>query len=155
MQEIKNWSKSRIVEMTNTMKVPAKVSAKLGKKIKGENCVQKLRRRAPSSESCEQISAVITNKFSTRNEVRKRERVNPKVRPKGVRSYLWYLADGKPGGANKALERNGCCEDRTKARERRRDREKERNRSLFHREVGWLKAVKDSRCLFDSVPRYS
>lgn len=66
-------------------------------------------RRAPSSKSCEQISAVITNKFSTRNEVRKRERVNPKVRPKGVRSYFWYLADGKPGGANKAPERNGCC----------------------------------------------
>lgn len=59
------------------------------RKIKGE----KLERRGckeepPPSESCEQISAVITNKFSTRNEVRKRERVNPKVRPKGVRSYF-------------------------------------------------------------------
>ena len=33
-----------------------------------------------------QIPGVITNKFSTRNEVRKRERVNPKVRAKGVRT---------------------------------------------------------------------
>lgn len=80
--------------------------------------------RAPSSKSCKQISAVITNKFSTRNEVRKRERVNPKVRPKGVRSYFWYLADGKPGGANKALERNGCCKDRTKSKGARKTKRK-------------------------------
>lgn len=94
------------------------------KKNKGKSCVQKLWRRALSFESCKQISAVITNKFSTRNEVRKRERVNPKVRPKGVRSYFWYLADGKPGGANKALERNGC-KDRTKRQKRKRQRERE------------------------------
>lgn len=54
-------------------------------KIKGKKlCTQK----AIPFESCEQISVVITNKFSTRNEVRKRERVNPKVRLKGVRSYF-------------------------------------------------------------------
>lgn len=94
--------------------------------------------RAPSSESCEQISAVITNKFSTRNEVRKRERVNPKVRPKGVRSYFWYLADGKPGGANKAPERNGCYEDRAKSE---RGRETGRKRGIapfsIEKSDGW------------------
>lgn len=58
------------------------------KKNKEGEAMQKPYRRAPSSESCEQISVVITNKFSTRNKVRKRERVNPKVRPKGVRSYF-------------------------------------------------------------------
>jgi len=64
--------------------VPAKVSAKLGRKIKREkNCVQEPWRRTPSSESCEQISAVITNKFSTQNEVRKRERVIRKYDRKG------------------------------------------------------------------------
>jgi len=58
-------------------------------KIKGEKLRARAAKRRPAfSESREQISAVITNKFSTRNEVRKRERVNPKVRPKGVRSYF-------------------------------------------------------------------
>lgn len=98
--------------------------------------MQKPYRRAPSSESCEQISAVITNKFSTRNEVRKRERVNPKVRPKGVRSYFWYLADGKPGGANKAPERNGCCEDRTKS-ERERGTKRELAPFSIEKSDGW------------------
>lgn len=101
--------------------------------------MQKPWRRAPSSESCKQISAVITNKFSTRNEVRKRERVNPKVRPKGVRSYFWYLADGKPGGANKALERNGCCGGSDGERERKGDRERKRGIAPFSIEKsdGW------------------
>lgn len=44
------------------------------------------------------IPGVITNKFSTRNEVKKRERVNPKVRPKGVRS-LDTRQTGNPLGA--------------------------------------------------------
>lgn len=60
------------------------------RKIKGEKLERAgaVKKRPHPFESCEQISAVITNKFSTRNEVRKRERVNPKVRPKGVRSYF-------------------------------------------------------------------
>lgn len=113
-QEIKN-RKQEIKSKRNEYGSPGESVGETWKKNKGRSCAQELWRRAPSSESCEQISAVITNKFSTRNEVRKRERVNPKVRPKGVWSYFWYLADGKPGGANKAPERNGCCKDRTES----------------------------------------
>jgi len=113
-----------------------------GRKIKGEKCrAQRLWIRIPPSESCEQISAVITNKFSTRNEVRKRERVNPKVRPKGVQSYFWYLADGKPVGANKDQRREERMlrEDRIKSKKARvRRRGNERNRPFsIEKSDGW------------------
>lgn len=99
------------------------------RKIKGEKPSARAAKSYLLSESCEQISAVITNKFSTRNEVRKRERVNPKVRPKGVRSYFWYLADGKPGEANK-----------DQRRERGRKREERMLRgSNEERTRGWLR----------------
>lgn len=96
-------------------------------------------RASPPFESCEQISTVITNKFSTRNEVRKRERVNPKVRPKGVRSYFWYLADGKPVGANKDQQREERMlrEDRMKSKKAR-ARGNKRNRPFsIEKSDGW------------------
>lgn len=92
----KNQAQSKIENETSAMEKPPARDGWRDKadrrKIKGEKATRKRRAAKteahPFSQSCEQISAVITNKFSTRNEVRKRERVNPKVRPKGVRSYF-------------------------------------------------------------------
>lgn len=47
---------------------------------------------------------VITNKFSTRNEVRKRERVNPKVRAKGVAVRALILGRRRTRGGNEKKE---------------------------------------------------
>ena len=60
----------------------------------------------PLSSIREQISPapVITNKFSTRNEVRKRERVNPKVRGKGVAVRALILGRRRTRGGNEKKE---------------------------------------------------
>lgn len=143
VSETKNWEE---VESERSARMRRKTRARKetnggeadGRKIKGEKlCAGGREERSPhpSPNPREQISAVITNKFSTRNEVRKRERVNPKVRPKGVRSYFWYLADGKPGGANEdqrreeRMLRREWDEEGTSKRERESKRARENERS--------------------------
>lgn len=60
------------------------------------------RRRASSffDSGADIPGPVITNKFSTRNEVRKRERVNPKVRAKGVAVRALILGRRRTRGGN-------------------------------------------------------